>query len=336
MKSNETLLSARQNIISEFKKYEYIIVPFIKFIFIFTGIYMLKGVTNYTGALGGMLAIMLLSLIGAFASAEWILIGSILVTTFFILPANPVFAILIFIILTIIYLAFMRLFPKESLLCLVTLVAFSLNMPLLIPIIAGLVMNYVSVAAMIIGVILWFLVPELMGVIQSPTLNKTEIVDLVTSISKIDFNALLLDPKMLSIIVVFFIVFSVVYIIRKQSIDYGPYIAICVGLVVNILGFGMAVLFFNDIGMGIVSVIIWTLISGVLAVIIQFFSLALDYQRAEVVQFEDEENYYYVKVIPKINATVKHSRVKHVYTNNKGTKDFNSRIMESYHEDRGI
>ncbi len=336
MKSNETLLSARQNIISEFKKYEYIIVPFIKFIFIFTGVYILKGATNYTGALGGMLAIMLLSLIGTFVSAEWILIGSILMATFFILPANPVFAILIFVILTIIYLAFMRLFPKESLLCLVTLMAFSLNMPLLIPIIAGLIMNYVSVAAMIIGVIIWFLVPDLMGVIQSPALNKTEIVDLVTSISKIDFNALLLDPKMLSIIVVFFIVFSVVYIIRKQSIDYGPYIAICVGLVVNILGFGMAVLFFNDIGMGIVSVIVWTLISGVLAVIIQFFSVALDYQRAEVVHFEDEENYYYVKVIPKINATVKHSRVKRVYTNNKGPKDFNSRIMESYHEDKGI
>ena len=336
MKSNETLLSVRQNIISEFKKYEYIIAPFIKFMLIFSGIHMLKVTTNYTGALGGIFAIMFLSLVGAFVSAEWILIGSILLTTLFVLPANPVFAVLIFVILTIIYLAFMRLFPKESLFCLVTLMAFAINVPLVIPIIAGLVASYVSIAAIIIGVIVWFIVPELMMVIQGTALNKTEIVDLATSVSKIDFNALLLDSNMLSIIVVFFIVFSIVYIIRKQSIEYAPYIAIGVGMVVNILGFGMAILFFSNIGIRMASVILWTIISGVLAVVVQFFSVALDYQRAEVVQFEDDENYYYVKVVPKINVKVKHSTVKRVYTTNKGPKEFNSRIMESYNEDKGI
>ena len=336
MKSNEALLSMRQNIISEFKKYEYIILPFMKFILIFSAIHMLITATNYTGALSGVIAVMFLALIGTFVSAQWILIGSILLTTLFILPANPIFAILMFILLTILYLAFMRLFPKEGLLTLVTLMAFAINVPLILPIIVALLGGYICIVMMIIGVIVWFMVPELTAVIQTTTLNKSEIVDLATSVSKTDFNALLMDEKMLSVVVVFFIVFSVVYIIRKQSIDYAPYIAIGVGLVVNILGFGLAILFFDDIGMKMGSIILWTVIGGIVAVVVQFFSVALDYQRSEVVQFEDDDNYYYVKVVPKINVKVKHTTVKHVYTNNKGPKDFNSRIMESYNEDKGI
>lgn len=336
MKSNEALLSMRQNIISEFKKYEYIILPFMKFILIFSAIHMLITATNYTGALSGVIAVMFLALIGTFVSAQWILIGSILLTTLFILPANPIFAIMMFILLTILYLAFMRLFPKEGLLTLVTLMAFAINVPLILPIIVALLGGYICIVMMIIGVIVWFMVPELTAVIQTTTLNKSEIVDLATSVSKTDFNALLMDEKMLSVVVVFFIVFSVVYIIRKQSIDYAPYIAIGVGMVVNILGFGLAILFFDDIGMKMGSIILWTVIGGIVAVVVQFFSVALDYQRSEVVQFEDDDNYYYVKVVPKINVKVKHTTVKHVYTNNKGPKDFNSRIMESYNEDKGI
>ena len=336
MKSNEALLSMRQNIISEFKKYEYINLPFMKFILIFSAIHMLITATNYTGALSGVIAVMFLALIGTFVSAQWILIGSILLTTLFILPANPIFAILMFILLTILYLAFMRLFPKEGLLTLVTLMAFAINVPLILPIIVALLGGYICIVMMIIGVIVWFMVPELTAVIQTTTLNKSEIVDLATSVSKTDFNALLMDEKMLSVVVVFFIVFSVVYIIRKQSIDYAPYIAIGVGMVVNILGFGLAILFFDDIGMKMGSIILWTVIGGIVAVVVQFFSVALDYQRSEVVQFEDDDNYYYVKVVPKINVKVKHTTVKHVYTNNKGPKDFNSRIMESYNEDKGI
>ncbi len=336
MKSNEALLSMRQNMISEFKKYEYIILPFMKFILIFSAIHMLITATNYTGALSGVIAVMFLALIGTFVSAQWILIGSILLTTLFILPANPIFAILMFILLTILYLAFMRLFPKEGLLTLVTLMAFAINVPLILPIIVALLGGYICIVMMIIGVIVWFMVPELTAVIQTTTLNKSEIVDLATSVSKTDFNALLMDEKMLSVVVVFFIVFSVVYIIRKQSIDYAPYIAIGVGMVVNILGFGLAILFFDDIGMKMGSIILWTVIGGIVAVVVQFFSVALDYQRSEVVQFEDDDNYYYVKVVPKINVKVKHTTVKHVYTNNKEPKDFNSRIMESYNEDKGI
>ncbi|HOA81281.1 MAG TPA: hypothetical protein PKK61_09505, partial [Defluviitaleaceae bacterium] len=42
------------------------------------------------------------------------------------------------------------------------------------------------------------------------------------------------------------------------------------------------------------------IISMLIMFVIQFFYRVVDYSRVENVQFEDEENYYYVKVIPKI------------------------------------
>lgn len=336
MKSNEILLGVRQNIISEFKKYEYIVLPLVKFIFILSSIHMLALTTNYTGILSGVLGIVFLSLIGTFVSAKWILVGSIVLTTVFILPANPIFALLLLVLFTILYLGFLRFFPKESILIIVTLVAFVIGMPLIVPIVVALLGGYICSVMLIIGIVLWFMFPELTAAIQSTTINKSEIVDVATSVSKIDFNGLLLNETMLAVAVIFFIVFSVVYIIRKQSIDYAPYIAIGVGMVVNILGFGLAILFFDDIGMKVGSVILWSVASGIIAVVIQFFSIALDYQRAEIVQFEDDDNYYYVKVVPKINVKVKHSTVKHIYTNIKEPREVNHRIMEGYNEEKGI
>ena len=46
------------------------------------------------------------------------------------------------------------------------------------------------------------------------------------------------------------------------------------------------------IGLGIASIIIM--------LIVRFFDNVLDYKRAQRLQFEDDEYYYYVKAVPKI------------------------------------
>jgi hypothetical protein len=65
--------------------------------------------------------------------------------------------------------------------------------------------------------------------------------------------------------------------------------------------------------------ILGTLGSGILAVIIQFFHLALDYTGVEHVQFEDEDYYYYVKAVPKINVTTPQINVKRINPQKKSS-----------------
>ena len=55
-----------------------------------------------------------------------------------------------------------------------------------------------------------------------------------------------------------------------------------------------------------------TLISVLLAFIVQFFVFSVDYSRIEHTQFEDDEYYYYVKAVPKINVTAPEMNVKRI------------------------
>lgn len=328
MKSNEALLAIRQNLVSIFKRYESIIIPILRFIISFSALRMLKEATSYSGALSGTLVLIGFALIGSFASAEWIIILTIFLATFFMIPSAPILAIMLFGILCMIYILYARLFPKESIWIIVTLIAFSIKLEMLIPIIAALFGTYISILAIIIGVILWYTIPGLRGIMPNAVLEKDQMGDTINQLMSINYKSLLMNPNMMSIIVIFFIVFSAIYIIRKQSIDYGPYIAIGVGAVMNILGFGLATIFFGGIGVNMIKVILETLLLSGAAIIMQFLSIVLDYQRAEMVSFEDDDNYYYVKIVPKIHLMRKHKTVKKVYTNLSQTSDFNRMSLE--------
>ena len=64
----------------------------------------------------------------------------------------------------------------------------------------------------------------------------------------------------------------------------------------------------------VVSIVVCVLI----AYLIQFFRLTLDYHGTRKLQFEDDEYYYYVKAVPKINVANADVRIKHI--NAKKTK----------------
>ena len=55
---------------------------------------------------------------------------------------------------------------------------------------------------------------------------------------------------------------------------------------------------------GVVSAIIGGLLSVLITWFLQFFLHSVDYTRAEKVQFEDDDYYYYVKAVPKIKVNI--------------------------------
>ncbi len=65
-----------------------------------------------------------------------------------------------------------------------------------------------------------------------------------------------------------------------------------------------------DISSG--GVLFGGILSLVLAVVIQFFILSVDYTKTEFLQFEDDEYYYYVKAVPKMTVSLPEKRVKKI------------------------
>ena len=327
MKSSEALLTIRQNLISIFKQYEMILLPIIRFIVSFIGLHMLIDAVAYTGTLSHIIPMIAIALIGAFASAEWIEVASIFLVFVTLLPSNPILAGLFFLALIMIYILYGRLFPRESLLIMGILVAFAMHIELIVPIVAALFGSYACIISISIGTVIWFIMPELRASLPNDIANKDQIIDTINQLINFDFKSLLANETMMVVIIIFFIVFSIIYIIRKLPIDYGAYIAICIGAIMNIVGFGLASIFFIDIHINLVSVSIKTIIFSLLAVVMQFLSGVLDYQRAETVNFEDDDNYYYVKIVPKIKLRSKQKKVKKVYTDLEHTIGEHQKII---------
>ena len=56
----------------------------------------------------------------------------------------------------------------------------------------------------------------------------------------------------------------------------------------------------TGLGMNPALIIALGIVSILIMLLIRFFDNVLDYKRAQRVQFEDDEYYYYVKAVPKV------------------------------------
>jgi uncharacterized protein YacL len=206
------------------------------------------------------------------------------------------------------FLLYYRFAPKDMLVVLLLPVCFGIKIPFLIPIAVGLLCGPTSVVSVACGVVTYYMISYVKT-------NATVIssLDADNSITKFRYvlDGLLNNKAMMMVIVAFCATAIIVYVIRRLSIDHAWTIAMFTGAlccaVILLVGDLM-----YDTGISLPSVIIGMIVSLLIAKIIQFFAFNVDYTRAEFVQFEDDEYYYYVKAIPKNSVTKSKHTVKKI------------------------
>lgn len=311
MTPSEMFLVFRQRCIKFYKYYERLLIPVFKFVFILSIILILNKNIGYMEQLNKMIVCLGIALIGMLAPIKWGIIILMAVASIHMFAYNTLMGIGTTIVYIVLYILYIRLYPKESILIIITMITLNFNIGYIVPILAALFCGISYIIPIGLGVILGYLSNEL-TIFMQETLNIS-IQNLVPRILSIIHKNVFMNVSMLTTLGVFILVFLSVYAIRKLSVDYAPYIAIVVGGVMNLLGFGVAILFLN-IDINVFLLVGMTILSVILAIICQFTSKLLDYSRAEVVQFEDEDNYYYVKVIPKVSMNINQKKVEQIYT----------------------
>lgn len=196
-----------------------------------------------------------------------------------------------------------RLAPRESILILITFFSFYLRVPYAVPILAGLYFGITSVIPIAIGVFLWEFRP-LVGELLTETAMQeyaslTEIPEEFSLLYTSVLESVNANSQWVFTAFIFAMGVVVVYIISRMPINYSKDIAIGAGAIIIMVSFGISIIM-TDMNVSMLSVFVFTILSALLAELVKFFDSVLDYRRAERVQFEDEHNYYYVKVIPKI------------------------------------
>ena len=132
-------------------------------------------------------------------------------------------------------------------------------------------------------------------------------------------DGLLNNKTMIVVIAAFAFTLIVVYLVRRMAIDHSWTIAIIAGVMVQMLALLLGNLVM-DTDIGIVSIIFGNIIAAGIAKIVEFLTFHLDYSRTENVQFEDDDYYYYVKAVPKINVSKTSRTVKRINTQKKKRK----------------
>lgn len=303
-----TLLTIRDTIKDFVSKYEKIAMPIIKFIGVLLVLISYSNIMGYSSQMNSPAVMFILSLVCAFLPIQFIVLIAGIVGFVHMYAVSMEIGLLYVGIFALMYLLYLRFAPKYGWIIVIMPLLYMLKLHYMIPIVIGIFVGPVGIVPMIFGIVFYYL-----------TVHVSELVDLLATASEEDsiqgfsyvLNGMLQDKAMLLTILVFILVIAVTYIIYRQSFEHSWSIAIGTGAVLSIILFlvGGIVL---EADINILIIFLGTVGGAILAVIAQFFKGVLDYSRTEVVQFEDDDYYYYVKAVPKIRVPEQNVKVKKI------------------------
>lgn len=305
-----SILEFRAMLLRFLQRFQLVIEPVIRFIVAFAVFRCINNAIGYEAHLISFPAELLLAFLGTFTPPVLLVLLGAVVSLVHVYVASPLLAILVALLMIILYCFIARFSGKYGYVVLAVPILFLLKIPYVVPFILGLVATPMTIIPTACGVIVYYM----FAVISSAAeFESTMAIDDILALYIDVIDRLVTNKPMIISVVVFAAVIIVMYLVRKLSIEYVFEISIAVGAIVCILGFLVADMIF-DTEMNITAMVFGTVGSMLIALGFQFFRLALDYTAVERVQFEDDDYYYYVKAVPKINLAVPERSVKKIST----------------------
>lgn len=300
------LLVLREQLKKIYSKYEIYITPVAKFLLAFVALTTINQAIGYMGALNNIAVVLILSLMCSFMPWNISVVVSAVVSLAHLYAFSLECALVALAVYVLLFILYFRFSPKGTLAVLLTPICFALKIPYVMPIALGLVGTPSAAVALAGGVMVYYIITFMNE--SAPILNSYESDDMVEKFRFV-IDGILDNKAMFVAIVAFVATLVIVYFIRRLSVDYAWTIAIITGTLLNIM-----ILLFGDLmfstNISIVGLIFGSVVSVLLVKILEFFVFNVDYSRTEMVQFEDDEYYYYVKAVPKNTVATPEKRVK--------------------------
>ena len=306
------LLIIRENICAFFQKWERLLLPLLRFCYVLVVVSVMHLLFGYQSSLYQLPVLIGVSVLCAFlpGGLTYMLIAAITCVDVASFSLEAAALLLAGYLLT--YFMYLYLAPGKDWIILVTMVLL-MRLPGVVPFLVAILVGPAGIVPAVCGIVLYYYsvhCKELYSLLTS----VTDIGD-VSSVSYL-LTAMGKDKEMLLFIVVFVVVIMVTRLLYQSSISHSWMIAICVGMVIMILGLLAGGMLLEDT-LGFDVIFLGSVISGIVAIVVQFFKGVVDYSRIEMVQFEDDDYYYYVKAIPKITMTKKDINVKKINARHK-------------------
>lgn len=300
------LLVFREQLKKFYSKYELYITPLCKFLLALVSLLVINSRIGYMSTLKNAAVVLILALLCSFLPINLTIVIAAAVTLAHLYAFSVECAIVALAVFLLLFILYFRFSPKDTLAVLLTPICFVLKIPYVMPIAVGLIGTPASSVAVASGVIVYYM---LAGMNESASVLNTFDADGMVDKFRYCIDTLMGNRAMMVAIVAFAATVLVVWFIRRLSIDHAWTIAMITGALLNIL-----ILLFGDLmystDISIIGLILGSIVSVLLVKVLQFFIFNVDYSRTEMVQFEDDEYYYYVKAVPKNTVATPEKRVK--------------------------
>lgn len=303
------LLEIRDKLKIFYSRNEIFLTPLMKFLIAFLCLNTLNAKIGYMTKIDNIAIVLIVALMCSFLPKGAVVFFASLISLAHMYALAKEAALVTLCAWLILYLLFMRLDSKDSILVALTPMLFLYKIPYVLPIVMGLIGSPMSAVSVGCGIFVYFFLQNVEG--KASALNAmADSKDIVKKIRLLT-DGLLENRGMLVLIAAFAVTIMIVYLLRRMSADYSWTIAIIAGAIINLLLLLVGDLLY-DTNLSVVGAVLGTVIAVVVAKVIEFFGFFVDYNRTERVQFEDDEYYYYVKAVPKISVSAQTKTVKRI------------------------
>lgn len=307
------LLEMKQRLKVFYSKYDVYLISVIKFLLAFFVFSLINGQIGFMEKIKSPAIALLLALLCSFLPVNLIAVfGAVLICAHAFALSLEVFAMAAG-LLFIMYALYFRVAPGYGYVLVLTPVAFLLKIPYAVPLTMGLLGGPVCAVPVACGTVIYYLMYYMKN--NETMLASSESNEMVSRLTYLVENVLNNKTVILTVLV-FAVVLMVVYVIHRMGVDYAWYLAIGAGAVVNVVLFLLGALVMQ-VKVPILTLVLGTLGSIVIAMIVEFFVFSVDYSRTEYTQFEDDEYYYYVKAVPKMSIAIPEKKVKKISSRSK-------------------
>ena len=305
------ILEYREKIQKFYRMNAVVILPVLKFLLAFISLNGVNTMMGYMPRLDTLTIVLFASLACSFLPAGCLILLCALFSLGHLYALSLEMLLVGLCAYLLIFLLLLRFAPSNSYVVILTPLFFALKIPYVIPIAVGLLGSPLSSISVACGVIIYYVLKIFVGC--APTISAMDEKEIMDKIRFL-LESLLKDKAMLVIAGAFAITVIVVWFIRKMAIEHAWTIAIVAGAMVNLVLLLVGDMIY-DVNLSLGSAIFGSILAILVAMVIQFFRFCLDYGRTELVQFEDDDYYYYVKAVPKMSVAAPTKTVKRINSN---------------------
>ncbi len=310
------LLEIREKLKLFYSKYEPFILPVIKFLLAFVTLNAVNGKLGYMTQLDNVAVVLIVALMCSFLPTGATVFFAMLFSLAHMYALSMEVALVGLCIYLLMFLMFFRFSPKHSLVVVLTPLLCSLHIPYVVPVAVGLLCGPAAAVSVGCGVSIYYLFETVQA--NESNIGTMGEEDMMAKI-RLLIDGITGNKGMLVMIVAFAVTVLAVYLLRRMSVDYAWTIAAVAGAMINVVILLIGDLVYS-INISIGGALLGSLLAIAVAKVIEFFRFCVDYGRKEVVQFEDDEYYYYVKAIPKMTVSVPTKTVKRINSHSQPSR----------------